>query len=157
LHLWIKPRARLPLLLYEFAKTGRDKFDGLSNLFVGDVAERIQEYSGRLPAPPCRSGYLRNLFSQWVRPLLGTLEQLAFLFRREFSKQDREWIQALPSQTSGAMETEELEGTWPQQTFCQGGDNLQPADCVLLPLQGCYRLVTKDVVIPPVCGSEMVG
>ena len=54
------------------------------------------------------------------------------------------------------METEELEGTWPQQTFCQGGNNLQPADCVLLPLQGGYRLVTKDVVIPPVCGSEMV-
>jgi hypothetical protein len=46
------------------------------------------------------------------------------------------------------METKELEGTWPQQTFCQGGDNLQPADCVLLPLQSCYRLVTKDVVNP---------
>jgi hypothetical protein len=88
---------------------------------------------------------------------LGTLEQLAFLFRREFSKQDREWIQALPSQTSGAMETEELEDAWPQQTFCQGGDNLQPTDCVLLPLQGGYRLVTKYVVIPPVCGREMVS
>ena len=46
---------------------------------------------------------------------------------------------------------EELEGAWPQQTFCQGGDNLQPADYVLLPLQGGYRLVTKHVVIPPVC------
>jgi hypothetical protein len=29
--------------------------------------------------------------------------------------------------------TEELEGMWPQQTFCQGSDNLQPADCVLHP------------------------
>ena len=29
-----------------------------------------------------------------------------------------------------------------QQTFCQGGDNLQPADCVLLPLQaGAARLL----------------
>ncbi|MEA3148847.1 MAG: hypothetical protein QOI53_4512 [Verrucomicrobiota bacterium] len=35
--------------------------------------------------------------------------------------------------------TEELEGMWPQQTFCQGSDNLQPADCVLLPVQGGYR------------------
>ena len=77
--------------------------------------------------------------------MLGTLEQPAFLLRRELSKQDREWIQTLPSQTPGAMETEELEGTWPQQTFCQGGDNLQPADYVLLPLQGGYRLVTKHV------------
>jgi hypothetical protein len=55
------------------------------------------------------------------------------------------------------METEELEGTWPQQTFCQGGDNRQPADYVLLPLQGGYHLVTKHAVIPPVCGSEIVS
>ena len=47
LRLWIKARARLPLLLYEFAKTGQDKFAVLFNLFVGDVAERIQEYSSR--------------------------------------------------------------------------------------------------------------
>jgi hypothetical protein len=33
------------------------------------------------------------------------------------------------------METEELEGTWLQQTFCQGRDNLQLADCALYPLQ----------------------
>ena len=32
--------------------------------------------------------------------------------------------QALPSQTSGGMVTEELEGTWPQERFCQGGDKL---------------------------------
>jgi hypothetical protein len=55
------------------------------------------------------------------------------------------------------LETKELEGTWPQQAFCQGGDNLQPADSVLWPLQGGHRLATKDVVIPPVCGSEMVS
>jgi len=47
LRLWIKARAHLPLLLYEFAKTGQDKFAVLFNLFVGDVAERIQEYSSR--------------------------------------------------------------------------------------------------------------
>jgi hypothetical protein len=45
--------------------------------------------------------------------------------------------QTLPSQTPGAMETEELEGTWPQQTFCQGGDNLQPADCHSKAVTGC--------------------
>ena len=45
LRLWIKARARLPLLLYEFAKTGQDKFAVLFNLFVGDVAERIEKYS----------------------------------------------------------------------------------------------------------------
>ena len=45
LRLWIKARARLPLLLYEFAKTGQDKFAVLFNLFVRDVAERIEKYS----------------------------------------------------------------------------------------------------------------
>jgi hypothetical protein len=45
LRLWIKAHARLPLLLYEFAKTGQDKFAVLFNLFVGDVAERIEKYS----------------------------------------------------------------------------------------------------------------
>jgi hypothetical protein len=45
LRLWIKARACLPLLLYEFAKTGQDKFAVLFNLFVGDVAERIEKYS----------------------------------------------------------------------------------------------------------------
>ena len=45
LRLWIKARARLPLLLYEFAKTGQDKFALLFDLFVREVAERIEEYS----------------------------------------------------------------------------------------------------------------
>ena len=30
------------------------------------------------------------------------------------------------------LETKELEGTWPQQTFCQGGDNLQPFNRLIL-------------------------
>ncbi|HKN75547.1 MAG TPA: hypothetical protein VJW94_10255 [Candidatus Acidoferrum sp.] len=45
LRLWIKARARLPLLLHQLAKTGQDKFAVLFNLFVGERAERIQEYS----------------------------------------------------------------------------------------------------------------
>jgi hypothetical protein len=45
LRFWIKARARLPLVLYEFAKTWQDKFAGLFNLFVRDVAERIEKYS----------------------------------------------------------------------------------------------------------------
>jgi hypothetical protein len=45
LRLWIKARARFPLLLYEFAKTGQNKFAVLFYLFVGDVAERIEKYS----------------------------------------------------------------------------------------------------------------
>jgi hypothetical protein len=53
LRLWIKTRARFPLLLHELAKTGQDKFAVLLNLFVGDVAERIEKYS---------SGF----FSVWV-------------------------------------------------------------------------------------------
>ena len=46
LRLWIKAGARLPLLLHQLAKTGQDKFAVLFNLFVGERAERIQEYSG---------------------------------------------------------------------------------------------------------------
>jgi hypothetical protein len=45
LRLWIKARARLPLLLHQLAKTGQDKFAVLLDLFVGERAERIQEYS----------------------------------------------------------------------------------------------------------------
>ena len=45
LRLWIETRARLPLLLYEFAKTGQDKFAVLFYLFVGERTKSIQEYS----------------------------------------------------------------------------------------------------------------
>ena len=45
LRLRIKARARFPLLLYELAKTGQDKFAVLFNRFVREVAERIEEYS----------------------------------------------------------------------------------------------------------------
>ena len=45
LRLWIKTRTRFPLLLHQLAETGQDKFAGLFNLFVGNRAERIQEYS----------------------------------------------------------------------------------------------------------------
>src|SRR5271156_3227949 len=45
LRLWIKTRARFPLLLHQLAKTGQDKFAVLLNFFVGDVAERIEKYS----------------------------------------------------------------------------------------------------------------
>jgi transcriptional regulator with XRE-family HTH domain len=48
LRLWIKTRARFPLLLHELAKTGQDKFAVLFDLFVGDVAERIEN------TPECR-------------------------------------------------------------------------------------------------------
>jgi hypothetical protein len=41
LRLWIKARARLPLLLHKLAKTRQDKFALLFNLFVGGLAERI--------------------------------------------------------------------------------------------------------------------
>ena len=44
LRLWIKP-VRLPFLLHQLAKTGQDKFAILFNLFVGQRAERIEEYS----------------------------------------------------------------------------------------------------------------
>jgi hypothetical protein len=45
LRLGIKTRARLPLLLHQLAKTGQDKFTVLFNLFVGEPAKRIEEYS----------------------------------------------------------------------------------------------------------------
>ena len=57
LRLWIKARACLPLLLYEFAKTGQNKFAVLLDLFVGERAKRIQEYSSGFF---CRSGWLRQ-------------------------------------------------------------------------------------------------
>jgi hypothetical protein len=45
LRLRIKARPRFPLLLYELAKTGQDKFAVLFNRFVREVAECIDEYS----------------------------------------------------------------------------------------------------------------
>src|SRR5690349_13144479 len=45
LRLRIKARARLPLLLHQLAKTGQDKFAVVFDRFVGEVAERIEEYS----------------------------------------------------------------------------------------------------------------
>src|SRR3984893_16710128 len=45
LRLGIKTRARLPLLLCQLAKTGQDEFAVLFDLFVREVAERIEEYS----------------------------------------------------------------------------------------------------------------
>jgi hypothetical protein len=48
LRLRIKARTRLPLLLHQLAKTGQDEFAVLFDLFVGEVAERIEEYSRSL-------------------------------------------------------------------------------------------------------------
>src|SRR6202023_2870493 len=45
LRLRIKARTRLPLLLRQLAKTGQDEFAVLFDLFVREVAERIEEYS----------------------------------------------------------------------------------------------------------------
>ena len=45
LRLWVKARARLSLLLHQFAKTGQDKFASLFNLFVSERSKSIQEYS----------------------------------------------------------------------------------------------------------------
>ena len=45
LRLWINADASLPLLLHQLAKTGQDKFAVLLDLFVGEVAEGIEEYS----------------------------------------------------------------------------------------------------------------
>ena len=45
LRLRIKARARLPLLLHQLAKTGQNEFAVLFDLFVREVAERIEEYS----------------------------------------------------------------------------------------------------------------
>jgi hypothetical protein len=44
LRLWIKTRARFPLLLHQLAETGQDKFAILFNLFIGERAKSIQEY-----------------------------------------------------------------------------------------------------------------
>ena len=48
LRLGIKADASLPLLLYELAKSGQDEFSILFDRFVGEVAERIEEYSSGL-------------------------------------------------------------------------------------------------------------
>jgi len=45
IHHRLQARARLPLLLYQLAKTGQDKFAVLFNLFVGERVKRIEEYS----------------------------------------------------------------------------------------------------------------
>ena len=46
LRLGIEAHASLPLLLYELAKAGQDEFAVLFDRFVGDAAERIEEYAG---------------------------------------------------------------------------------------------------------------
>src|SRR5208283_2557530 len=46
LRLRIEADASLPFLLYELPKAGQDKFAILPNLFVGEAAQRIEEYSG---------------------------------------------------------------------------------------------------------------
>ena len=43
--LWIEADASLPFLLYELAKSRQDEFSILFDRFVGQVAERIEEYS----------------------------------------------------------------------------------------------------------------
>ena len=48
LRLGIEARTCLPLLFYQLAKTGQDEFAVLFHRFVGEVAERIDEYSSRL-------------------------------------------------------------------------------------------------------------
>jgi hypothetical protein len=45
LRLRIEARARFPLLLHQLTKTGQNKFAVLFDRFVGEVAERIEEYS----------------------------------------------------------------------------------------------------------------
>src|ERR1700674_5361906 len=45
LRLRIEARASLPFLLYDLAKAGQDEFAVLFDRFVGEVAERIKEYS----------------------------------------------------------------------------------------------------------------
>jgi hypothetical protein len=46
LRLRINADASLPLLLHQLAKTGQNEFAVLFDLFVREVAERIEEYSG---------------------------------------------------------------------------------------------------------------
>jgi hypothetical protein len=45
LRLWIKTRARFPLLLHQLAETGQDKFAIFLDLFIGERAKSIQKYS----------------------------------------------------------------------------------------------------------------
>jgi hypothetical protein len=45
LRLRIESGASLPFLLYELAKPGQDEFSVPFDRFVGEVAERIEEYS----------------------------------------------------------------------------------------------------------------
>ena len=45
MRLRIEARTRLPFLLYELAKTGQDEFALLFDLFIGEGAECIEEYS----------------------------------------------------------------------------------------------------------------
>ena len=45
LRLRIEAGASFPFLLYELAKSGQDEFAVLFDCFVGEVAERIEEYS----------------------------------------------------------------------------------------------------------------
>jgi len=45
LRLGIETRAGLPLLLHELAKPGQNEFPALFDLFVGDGAQRLEEYS----------------------------------------------------------------------------------------------------------------
>jgi hypothetical protein len=46
LRLRIKADASLPFLLHQLTKPGQNEFAALFDLFVGEVAERIEEYSG---------------------------------------------------------------------------------------------------------------
>jgi type IV secretory pathway TrbD component len=45
LRLWVEARARLSLLLYQLAKARQNEFSVLFDLFVREVAERLQKYS----------------------------------------------------------------------------------------------------------------
>jgi hypothetical protein len=56
LRLWIHARARFPLLLHKFAKTGQDKFASFFNLFVSERAKSIEEYSRGSFVGLCGSG-----------------------------------------------------------------------------------------------------
>jgi len=85
--------------------------------FLGVRLKGTNPEGSRQKAGNCRAGYLRNLFSQWLWPVLGTLEQLAFLFRREFSKQDSEWIQALPSQHPALWKRKNSKARGPNRHF----------------------------------------
>jgi hypothetical protein len=45
LRLWVEPDASLPFLLNELAEAGQDEFAVLFDRFVGEGAERVEEYS----------------------------------------------------------------------------------------------------------------